>query len=86
MIDSFTIEFKFTDTKKVYGADEFTGIEDRKRFFRELLVEIWKLNADLSDGYFPLHKIIVDTNDDYDLPSIEMSMPESIMKSFDKED
>ena len=86
MIDSFTIEFKFTDIEKVYGADKVTGTWHRKEFFQKLLVDIWRINNDLSDGYFPLHKIIVDTNDDDDLPSIEMSMPELIMKLFDKED
>ena len=86
MSDSFTIEFKFTDLEKVYSADKSTGIWHRKQFFQTLLVDIWRINDNLCDGYFPLHKIIVDTHHNIDLPSIEMSIPESTMKSFDKED
>jgi len=87
MSDSFTIEFKFTDIEKVYGGDKSTGKQYRKRFFQELLMKIWDINDDLTDGYFPLHKIIVNTNNNHDLPSsIEMSVPESIMKSYDEKD
>lgn len=86
MSDSFTIEFKFTDLEKVYDGDKHMCTWHRKEFFQALLVEIWRVNSVLTDGYFPLHKIIVNTNGSGDLPSIEMSMPESIMKTYDKED
>jgi len=87
MVDSFTIEFKFTDIPKVYGLEnKLTAKWHREEFFRSLLLSIWKINSGLVDGYFPLHKIIVETNGDHDLPSIEMSMPELIMKTFEEED
>ena len=87
MVDSFTIEFKFTDIEKVYGLEnKLTAKWHREKFFQSVLLAIWKINSGLVDGYFPLHKIIVNTNEDHDLPSIEMSVPESIMKTFDEED
>jgi hypothetical protein len=86
MVDSFTIEFHFTNKDKVYSGDSFDCKRARQRFFSELLLAIWKVNIDCSDMTFPLHKILVDTKDDYDLPSLDISMPERIMQTFENKD
>ena len=89
MSNSFTIKFEFTDLEKVYNDDRSSGINDRRRFFKDLLIEIWDLNRLIGsyNGSFPLYKLTVESDDDFGFPALEMCVPETIMKTFeDQED
>ena len=85
MVESFAIEFHFTDKDKVYDGDSFCD-SVRKDFFSKLILAIWEVNNVCSDGAFPLYKISIDTKDDHDLPSVDMSMPEKIMQAYENKD